>query len=183
MVDRLVADIRSHHDEQHAPKAPAPRLVPASRAGPPPATEATAAGLPSGDTAVRILRVAEDEIGSPRNDGTRGSGLYRVPLRLSHVPSEAWAQLFRETWDNPPEYSTMHRRGIASVRRNRIILDGTTIEEVEHHHAKTLRLVVEAVNGEIARRVRQDREQQAARRAAEERRQELIRAAAKRLEF
>jgi len=31
--------------------------------------------------------------------------------------------------DNPPQFSTMHRPGIAKVTGNRIVLDGTTVEE------------------------------------------------------
>jgi len=40
----------------------------------------------------------------------------------------------------------MHRPGIARVERDRIILDGTTIEEVERYHLKTLKLAVERAN-------------------------------------
>ena len=40
----------------------------------------------------------------------------------------------------------MNRPGIASVYGNKIILDGTTIEEVEGHHKKTLKLAVEVAN-------------------------------------
>lgn len=40
----------------------------------------------------------------------------------------------------------MHRPGIARVEGDRIILDGTTIEEVERYHLKTLKLAVERAN-------------------------------------
>ena len=98
---------------------------------------------------IKIIGIVTKEVGHPRNDGTRGSGLYKVPLRLSREPSAAWGQLFVRTWDRPPSFSTMHRPGIASVSGDRIILDGTTVEEVERYHANTLRLVVEKVNAEI----------------------------------
>lgn len=32
---------------------------------------------------VQIIEVVAAEVGLPRNDGTPGSGLYRVPLKLS----------------------------------------------------------------------------------------------------
>jgi hypothetical protein len=44
----------------------------------------------------------------------------------------------------------MHRPGIARVHGDRIILDGTTMEEVERYHAKTLKLALEKTNEEAA---------------------------------
>ena len=40
----------------------------------------------------------------------------------------------------------MHRPGIARVSGDRVILDGTTIEEVQNVHRETLVLVVDRVN-------------------------------------
>lgn len=40
----------------------------------------------------------------------------------------------------------MHRPGIASVYGNKMYLDGTTIEEVERYHKKTLKLAVDVAN-------------------------------------
>jgi hypothetical protein len=40
----------------------------------------------------------------------------------------------------------MHRPGIASVYGNTIVLDGTTIEEVEKYHKDTLKPVVGVAN-------------------------------------
>jgi len=104
----------------------------------------------SGSEPVEIEGVIEDEVGEPRNDGSRGSGLYKVPLQLSVRPSPTWGRLFVETWNHPPRFTTMHRPGIASVVGDKIILNGTTIEEVEKHHAETLRLVVDKVNADAA---------------------------------
>ncbi len=104
----------------------------------------------SGVEPIELIGIATDEVGKPRNDGSRGSGLYVVPIRLSHAPSELWAGLFAETWNSPPQFTTMHRPGIASVQGDKIILDGTTIEEVERHHAVTLRHVVDKVNQDVA---------------------------------
>jgi len=40
----------------------------------------------------------------------------------------------------------MHRPGIARVRGDRLILDGTTIEEVEKYHLQTLKLAIAEAN-------------------------------------
>jgi hypothetical protein len=44
----------------------------------------------------------------------------------------------------------MHRPGIASVAGDAIILDGTTMEELERYHIDTLRLVLDKVNQDVA---------------------------------
>ena len=43
----------------------------------------------------------------------------------------------------------MHRPGIAEVIGDKIILDGTTIEEVQDYHRKTLILCVDKANSEL----------------------------------
>jgi hypothetical protein len=48
----------------------------------------------------------------------------------------------------------MHRPGIASIVGDRIILDGTPIEEVPDIHAATLKFVVEKVNNDTVERRR-----------------------------
>ncbi len=45
----------------------------------------------------------------------------------------------------------MHRPGIASVSGAKIILDGTTIEEVKKYHRETLVLCVDLANQEEAK--------------------------------
>jgi hypothetical protein len=95
---------------------------------------------------IKITNVIEDEVGVPRNDGTRGSALYEVPLRLSRRPPPEWAKLFEQTWDHPPRFTTAHRPGIARVSGDKVILDGTTIDEVAQYHRDTLLLVLDEVN-------------------------------------
>jgi hypothetical protein len=58
----------------------------------------------------------------------------------------------------------MHRPGIASVQGDTIVLDGTTMDELEEYHAETLRLVVDKVNQDVAKAEERER--------AERRRQE-----------
>jgi hypothetical protein len=95
---------------------------------------------------VRIIGVDIENIGQPRNDGTPGSALYTVPITLNTAPSREWSAAFPDVWDHPPSWTSKHRPGIAHVAGNRIILDGTTLEEVRDYHAATLKLVVEKLN-------------------------------------
>jgi hypothetical protein len=121
---------------------------------------------------VSILGVIADEVGEPRNDGTRGSALYKVPFRLSRSVSADWADAFVQTWNRPPRSTLMHRPGIASVHGDRIVLDGTTVEEVQKYHRDTLILCVQETNRRIAdweAKVR-TREEQRQRQSAEHQR-------------
>lgn len=95
---------------------------------------------------IKITRIIIEDVTQPRNDGTRGSALYEIPLQLSRRPSRVWSDLFVETWNRPPRYTTMHRPGIAEVIGDRIILNGTTMQEIEDYHLDTLKLVIERVN-------------------------------------
>ncbi len=95
---------------------------------------------------IRIEGVITEEVGLPRNDGTPGSALYAVPFKLSQAPSALWIRYFLETWDLPPRFTSMHRPGIARILGDRIILDGTTIEEVERFHLETLKLAIAEAN-------------------------------------
>ncbi len=95
---------------------------------------------------IHILGIIADEVTVPKMDGSLGCALYKIPFRLSKTPSDLWKQLFISTWQSPPCYSTMHRFGIASVLGDKIILDGTTIEEVRDYHRETLLLCVEEAN-------------------------------------
>ncbi len=132
---------------------------------------------------IRITGVIVDEVTEPRPDGTGGSALYRIPLRLSRRPSHEWAGLFERTWDHPPRWTTMHRPGIVSVQGDRVILDGTTMEEVERYHRDTLVLVLDKVNREIAayEEAQRRREEEESQRGAEHRRS--VEDASKRLRF
>ena len=93
-----------------------------------------------------IIGVIVDEVGTPRNDGTAGSALYRVPLRLSRAVQADEAQMLVQLWDRPPSWTSMHRPGIARASGDRLVLDGTTVEEVDQYHAATLRSVIASFN-------------------------------------
>lgn len=152
----------------HVPPVGEPSRRPAGQSVPPPQPPP-----PSADEPIRIVGVIADEVTEPRNDGTRGSALYAVPFRLSRRVSSDWAEAFRRVWDQPPRWTSMHRPGIAQVHGDRIVLDGTTIEEVQRYHRETLVLCVQETNriiAEQAAKVRQEEEARA-RRSEEHRRQ------------
>ena len=112
---------------------------------------------PAGDDApVRLVGVDTDGIGHPRGDGTAGSLLYRVPLLLNRVPPAVWSASFAEAWNHPPAWTSMHKPGIASVVGSRIVLDGTTIEELERCHLKTLKLVIARLNDSMTLHVQRE---------------------------
>ena len=95
---------------------------------------------------IRITGIITERITEPRNDGTEGSALYSIPFSLSRRPDAEWSRLFSQKWDRPAQFTTMHRPGIARVHGDAIVLNGTTIEEVENIHLKTLQSVVAETN-------------------------------------
>jgi hypothetical protein len=112
---------------------------------------------------LRIVGVIVDEVTEPTMDGTRRSALYAVPFRLSRRPSRLWSEIFVNSWNSPPRSTTMHRPGIARVVDSKIILDGTTMDEVKNYHRETLSWCVRKANEEEARvleRRRQGEERQ-----------------------
>lgn len=114
------------------------------------------------DGTIKITGVILDEVTQPKMDGTKGSALYKIPFRLSRQPSPEWAKLFVSTWNMPPRFTSMHRPGIARVTGDKIILDGTTMEEVQQYHKETLQLcVAEANQKEEQWRAKVARQQQA----------------------
>lgn len=168
-LEHLLRDIRRHL-EPPAPlpprrRAPEPRPAPSKSANfaAKPASPSTRTKPPESAEPLRILGVDRDGISKPRNDGTRGSALYSVPFRLSAVPDRAWAGLFVQNWNHPPSFSLMHRPGIARVAGDRVVLDGTTVEEVAKYHQRTLTLAMEATNAQHAEHLRQQAAAAAAR--------------------
>lgn len=157
LIDRLDQDMRRHLQ----PPDPMP---PRRRAATPtrPGNSATPAGpARSGPwSAVRIIGIDTDGITRPRNDGTPGSALYRVPVLLSRRPDPQWATLMVQNWDRPPRWTTMHRPGIGRVEGDRFVLDGTTIDEVDKFHLETLQLAVDQTNDQYRNHLAQRRAEQ-----------------------
>ena len=184
MADKIMADMEGHRGD-HDDGPPVPK-----RPDPPPSdptdTLSSAPVTPpevDADEPIRIIGIDEEGVTRPRNDGTAGSGLYMVPLRLNRKPSPMWAHFFPAAWDHPPEFTTMHRPGIARVSGDRIILDGTTLEEVERYHAATLRLLIPEVNKQVAAQEEAERVQRERTEAEQRAHDEAVRDAAKRIRF
>ena len=137
----------------------------------------------SGWEPIRIVGVVVDEVTQPRMDGTPGSALYAVPFRLSRNPESDWGNLFLQNWDNPPRWTSMHRPGIARVTRDRVILDGTTLEEIEKYHRETLLLALEETNRQFSEGVARQKREDDDRRAREEAHRAEVEERAKRLKF
>ena len=132
---------------------------------------------------IAIEGIVVDEVTLPSNDGTRGSALYAIPFKLTRRPSQEWSNAFVEAWNNPSRFTSMHRPGIARASGDKVILDGTTIEEVERYHRDTLNLAVEAANNAESRRIEEEnRQRQAEQQRAEQHRADLEEAA-RRLRF
>ena len=88
----------------------------AVRSSAPPSAPSDHQPLPTVAEPIRIVGIIADDVGEPRNDGTRGSALYAVPFRLSRRASGEWTQVFERVWNRPPRRTNMHRPGIAHVR-------------------------------------------------------------------
>jgi hypothetical protein len=95
---------------------------------------------------IEIIGVDKAGVPLPRNDGTRGGGLYKVPVKLSDRPPAGWDELLVQAWDHPEAYTQRHRPGIARVVGDTIVLDGTTMEEVEEVHQDVLGAAVKRAN-------------------------------------
>ncbi len=108
---------------------------------------------------IKIVELIVSEVTEPKNDGTTGSALYSVPFRLNRQPSSLWTEAFVHTWNHPPCFNSKHRPGIADVYGDKIVLNGTTLEEVKRDHKQTLELCVTEANNierkEIAKQQKQ----------------------------
>ena len=77
----------------------------------------------------------------------------------------------------------MHRPSIARVEGNRLILDGTTIEEVEKYHLTTMKLCLDVANEKYAAHLEAEEMRRREEREAAEARRREIEDAAGRLRF
>ena len=91
---------------------------------------------------IKITRIIDDERSVP----PPASDLYPVLLALSRTPPPEWEDKFIKSWDSPTQYGTRHRPGIASVEGDKIVLDGTTVEEIEKYHRSTLMAAIQNAN-------------------------------------
>jgi hypothetical protein len=77
----------------------------------------------------------------------------------------------------------MHRPGIASVSGNKIYLDGTTIEEVERYHKKTLKLAVDVANSRYSEILKQKQREAESEQLRKDQHKKYLDEASKRISF
>jgi hypothetical protein len=130
---------------------------------------------------IKIIGVVVAEVGTPKNDGTKGSGLYAVPFELSREAPVQWAKAFQEAWDTTS--TKLHRPGTCKVREDRVVLAGTTIDEVEKTHMETLRLAVKAANERTRAALAKTAQDDEARKRQESEHLQHVRQVAERLDF
>jgi len=135
------------------------------------------------DEEIKIKGILIDEVSLPLNDGTKGSALYKVPFELNKRPDYEWIDLFIDAWNRPSRITSMHRSGIASVYGNKIVLDGTTIEEVDKYHKDTLKLAVETTNN-VLKEIKQEKKfKEEAKKRREKEHRKSVEEASKRIKF
>jgi hypothetical protein len=132
---------------------------------------------------IRLVRVLTDEVGQPRNDRSPGSALYAVPFQLSGAPSDVWVRAFLSAWEFPERFTSMHRPDIARVEGDKIVLDGTTIEEVERYHLETLKLAIKRANETVVQEATDQTRREAAAEAKWRQHREHVESVARRLKL
>lgn len=132
---------------------------------------------------IKITRLIVEKVTKPRNDGTRGSALYAIPFALSKKPHPMWQKLFIENWNHPPSFTNMHRPGIARIKGANVILDGTTVEEVEKYHRDTLQSAVHITNQQFRKWLNVQERINAREKAMREDHRKRVESVSKRIEF
>lgn len=132
---------------------------------------------------IKITGIILEEVTAPRNDGTRGSALYKVPFRLSRQPSSDWIAVFLREWKFPSRATSMHRSNIAHIIGDELILDGTSIDEIEDYHLETLKIVLQDTNKTIADMEATKKQQLIQERESQKRHQDHLKDVAHRLDF
>jgi hypothetical protein len=77
----------------------------------------------------------------------------------------------------------MHRPGIASVNGDTVVLDGTSVEEVERYHRETLILATQEANRQFTELIAQRRRREERNRDRVEEHRRRVEDAAQRIRF
>ena len=93
------------------------------------------------DEPVRLTGVVIEAMHGPSDASLDGP--YDIPFQLSCVTSPEWEQEFLKAWDR---LSTKGQAVTASVGADQIILNSTTIDDVERFYLDTLKLAVAEAN-------------------------------------
>ncbi len=90
---------------------------------------------------IQITGVIVEQVGDPPPGATH----YEIPLRLSRPPEPEWTIYLLRAWDGQQHVGPTSRPGI-EVGSDRIILDGTTIDDIEQYHMQTLKRAIDEAN-------------------------------------
>ena len=127
---------------------------------------------------IRITGIIVDRGTDPPSSGN----LYEIPLQLSRTPDPDWVRHFLQAWDREQCFASSHRPGM-EVGSDSIILDGTTIDDLEQSLLRALKSAAEEAN----RLASEDKGKLLQTASAEEQRKmdhrEHVAAVAKRLRF
>lgn len=93
---------------------------------------------PDKEEPIRLTGIAVETMSWPSVDGP-----YDIPFRLSRGASPEWEQEFLKAWD---KLSTKGQAVTASVGADQIILNATTIDDVERVYLGALKLAVAEAN-------------------------------------
>jgi hypothetical protein len=96
---------------------------------------------PDKEEPIRVTGIATEAIGDP--GGSPMDDSYDVPFRLSREASPRWEQEFLKAWDR---LSTRGQAVTASVGADQIILNATTIDDVERFYLSVLKRAVAEAN-------------------------------------
>ena len=102
---------------------------------------------------VKLVRVVTNEVGFPSDNSDGSRGVYTVVFQLSHEPSARWGDFLIHFWDRPQVAYAQgkHRPGMVNVVANRLMMEETTIDEVEGFHLPVLKAAVRMANEAEAR--------------------------------
>ncbi len=76
----------------------------------------------------------------------QGKSLFKIYIELDQDPPYEWDDIFIQSWNHPPQFTSMHRPSIATVQGKYICLNGTTADEIEKYHKTTLKLALVEAN-------------------------------------
>ena len=132
---------------------------------------------------VKLVRVLTNEVGFPGESPDGSRNVYTVVFQLSEEPSARWGDFFVHFWDRPQvAYAQSHHRpGMASVVANRLVLEETTIDEVEGYHLPVIKAAVRMANEAEGRAVVEDHRRAERRRLEEAEHRRHVAEVAKRL--
>ena len=132
---------------------------------------------------IKLARVLTNEVGFPGESQDGSRNVYSVVFQLSEEPSARWGDYLVHFWDRPqvPYSHGHHRPGMTSVVGNKVILEETTIDEVEGFHLPVLKAAVRMANDAEARSVVEDQRRAERRRLEEAEHRRHVSEVAKRL--